>query len=318
MSVEAQEAAAHWGGADPLRLIVERENAVYEAGFPFGRAALRLHRPGYQSEAAIRSELWWCAALAERGVAVPRAVRSASGELLHRLSSGRLASVIDWVEGPALGAAKVPLAGNRDSQVATMAAVGGLLAQFHTATDALELPEWFTRPSWDVEGLVGEAPFWGRFWEHPLLTPVEAGVLQEARALLRHELEAHRAAGGDYGLVHADVLRENVLVADRGPSLIDFDDSGFGFRAYDLGTLLSQTLDEPHLRDLAQALVDGYASQRPLARHLMPVMTLARCCASVGWAMPRLAPDHPVHQSHVARAVGLARAILEGHVNWWD
>ena len=36
--------------------------AIY--ALPRGRAALRLHRQGYQDAAAIRSELWWCAALA--------------------------------------------------------------------------------------------------------------------------------------------------------------------------------------------------------------------------------------------------------------
>lgn len=318
MSLEAQEAAAHWGGAQALRLIVERENAVYDAQFPFGRAALRLHRPGYQSEAAIRSELWWCAALAGQGAAVPKALPARDGAFLHRLSSGRFASVIDWVEGPPLGRAGVPLSGSRDEQIAAMAALGALLARFHTATDALTLPDWFERPAWDIDGLVGETPFWGRFWEHPVLDASERAVMEAARDHLHDRLSAHRAAGGDYGLIHADVLRENVLMAATGPRLIDFDDSGFGFRAYDLGTALSQALFEQHLPDLARALVDGYGALRPLDRSLIPVMTLARCCASVGWTMPRLAVDDPVHRSHAARALGLARKILDGKVDWWD
>ena len=43
MTAEAAEAAAHWGGARALRLIRDRENAVFEAALPAGRAALRLH-----------------------------------------------------------------------------------------------------------------------------------------------------------------------------------------------------------------------------------------------------------------------------------
>ena len=93
MSAEALEAAAHWGGAAALRLIRDRENAVFEAALPAGLAALRLHRVGYQSEAAIRSELWWCAALADAGAPVPRPIPAQDGELLHRLDdvlAGRL------------------------------------------------------------------------------------------------------------------------------------------------------------------------------------------------------------------------------------
>lgn len=317
MSAEAAEAAAHWGGASRLRLINDRENAVYEAWFPFGRAALRLHRTGYQTEAAIRSELWWCAAMADAGAPVPRALPAQDGQMLKALSSGRMASVIAWIDGPGFGEAGVPLTGSRDEQVARFRAVGDLVARFHDATDALTLPDWFTRPRWDIDGLTGDQPFWGRFWDHPALTAEEAGVLLQARAHVRAVLQAHQAKGGDFGLIHADVLRENVLMAPDEPKLIDFDDAGWGFRAYDLGTMMSQTLYEPHLPHLAAALAEGYAARRPLDHGLIPVATLARCCASVGWAAPRLAPDHPVHRRHIDRAVTLARSVMDGGADWW-
>lgn len=317
MSAEAIEAAAHWGGASHLRLINDRENAVYEAQFPFGRAALRLHRVGYQTEAAIRSELWWCAAMAEAGAPVPRALAAQDGDMLKAVSSGRMASVIAWVDGPEFGKATVPLTGSRTEQADRFRAVGDLVARFHDATDALTLPDWFERPRWDIDGLTGPDPFWGRFWEHPALEPVERDVLLAARAHVRNAFCDHQARGGDFGLVHADVLRENVLMAPDGPELIDFDDAGWGFRVYDLGTMLSQTLSEPHLPDLAAALVDGYVARRPLDRDLIPVATLARCCASVGWAAPRLPPDHPVHRRHIARAVTLARSVIDGGPDWW-
>lgn len=315
MTAEAAEAAAHWGGASALRLIRDRENAVFEAVFPAGRAALRLHRVGYQTEAAIRSELWWCAALADRGVPVPRPIPAQDGALLHRLSSGRLASVIGWIDGPPLGEAGVPLAGGKGDLAARFHAIGDLVAQFHDATDALTLPDWFSRPRWDVAGLTGDAPFWGRFWDHPDLTGDERETLLAARA---HVAQTLTTKGGDFGLIHADVLRENVLFAPGGAHLIDFDDAGFGYRAFDLGTVLSQTLTEPHLPDLARALVAGYAARRPLDPRLIPTVTLARCCASVGWTMPRLAPGDPIRRRHIERAVRLARAVLGPGVGWWD
>ena len=53
LRAEADEAAALWG-ARLLRLILARENAVFEIALPGdGRAALRLHRRGYQGADAI-------------------------------------------------------------------------------------------------------------------------------------------------------------------------------------------------------------------------------------------------------------------------
>lgn len=303
-------AAALWG-ATVSRLIVERENAVYEIALPGGgRAALRLHRAGYQDAAAIRSELWWCAELAARGVAVPAALPARDGALLQVLPSGRLASVIDWVEGAPIGLAGVPLTGGLPEQAAVHRDLGRLLARMHNATDQLTLPQGFVRPRWDIDGLVGEAPLWGRFWEHAEASPDQRAILRAARHWLRDRLLAY-ASDADVGLIHADVLRENILSSADGLVLIDFDDSGFGFRPYDLGTALSQNLYEPFYPQIRAALIEGYAELRGIDASVVDAFTLARTLASVGWAMPRLAPGHPVHASHLARAVKCAQMVMD-------
>ncbi len=296
----AAEAASHWGGT-LTRLLRDRENVVYEMALPNGRAALRLHRVGYQSAAAIASELWWCDALARAGVPVPGALPSRGGEILVTLSNGRHASAILWLEGEALGEAGMPFARPLRQTLDLHHALGALLAQLHRVTDGLVLPDGFTRPRWDLAGLVGEAPFWGRFWDHPLATPDQRSALIRARDALRERLT------GDQGLIHADVLRENVLVDDDAVGLIDFDDSGFGFRLYDLGTVLSQNLYEPAYPDIRDALMAGYGTTDTA---LVEAFILARTCASVGWTMPRLAADDPIHRSHLARAVRWTDIVL--------
>jgi Ser/Thr protein kinase RdoA (MazF antagonist) len=300
---EAEEAAALWRGVvvRPLRL---RENEVYEVLVAGRRAALRLHRRGYQSADAIRSELWWCAALAQAGLPVPAAVALEDGGYLGQLASGRMVSVVAWVDGAPLGEAGLRLTGSATDQAALHYDLGRLLAQVHAATDRLTLPAWFTRPRWDHDGLLGDAPFWGRFWEHPALSAGDAAVLAEARKWLSWHLLAHQGA---QGLVHADVLRENILVNGRSLSLIDFDDSGFGFRLYDLGTVLSQNLYEPAYPEIRAALCEGYGLPDPSP---VDAFTLARTLASVGWAAPRLPADSPVHASHIARAVMFSRRCL--------
>ena len=303
---EADEAAGHWGGT-VLRLIGARENRVYELTFGNCRAALRLHRTAYQTEAAIRAEIDWCAALASAGLPVASPVPTLAGERLVRLSTGRHASVTGWVEGLPLGANGTALVQPVARQIDLHHRLGRLLADIHLATDAAP-PAPFPRPAWDIDGLTGKAPLWGRFWEHPAASDVDRATLRAARGFLRAGLMALK--GADFGPIHADVVRENVLVGEDTLSLIDFDDCGTGFRLYDLGTAMMQNEYEPARDDLRDALVAGYAELRPADAATVDLMTLARGCASVGWMMPRLAPDDPIHARHIARAVRMAQRIM--------
>lgn len=303
---EAEEAAKLWQGRiiRPLRL---RENEVYEAEISGKRVALRLHRMGYQSAPAIRSELWWCDQLGSRGLPVATPIADIDGNLLATLSTGRHASVVSWVQGEPFGEAGVPHPLTSEIQIARHRALGELLARIHILTDKLTLPDWFDRPAWDHDGLVGNAPLWGRFWEHPLADENQKSLLLAARDWLSARL---RKCQSPVGLIHADVLRENVFVNDGSLSLIDFDDSGFGYRWFDLGTVLSQDLYEPEFPALRIALIDGYRSLLPVNADDVDAFTLARTLASVGWASSRLAMDHPVQRSHLDRALMMARRLI--------
>ncbi len=301
---EATLAAAHWGGT-LTRLIKNRENAVFDMATPQGRAALRLHRVGYQSSLAIRSELWWVAALADAGIPVPAPLPTLTGDTMVTLPNGRICTAIAWVDGEPLGEAGVPLTMTRDQQIAQHQALGQLMAQVHTATSALALPAWFTRARWDKDGLTGENPFWGRFWEHPLLQRAEAAALCAARDALRGFMDS--LPNPDIGPIHADVLRENVLVDGNRLSLIDFDDSGIGYRLYDLGTALSQNLAEPHFADLRDALIAGYG--RATVAEINHFI-LARTLVSIGWAAPRIPLDSPIHRRRIEGALHWAAQVI--------
>jgi Ser/Thr protein kinase RdoA (MazF antagonist) len=297
----AETAARAWGGRI-VRVLRDRENHVVEMALPSGdRAALRLHRSGYQSPEAIRSELWWCAELARAGLPVPAALPALDGQLLLSLPDGRHASAIAWMEGEALGEAAKPFTLPLSRVLDAYHALGKLLARVHQTTDQLILPDGFTRPRWDLDGLVGDNPLWGRFWDHPVATPDQRSTLIRARDALRERLT------GDIGLIHADLLRENVLVNGRSVSLIDFDDSGFGFRLHDLGTALLQTFRQPEQPQIRAALLAGYGTDDD---ETVQAFTLARSLASVGWIMPRLQPDDPIHKSHLDRAMTLAGQVL--------
>ncbi len=315
----AQAALALWGSDRPPRLVTERENKVYEAWLPDGRhVALRLHRPGYQTREAIDAELDWTAKLARAGFPAPAPVATLDGALCAE-AGGWIASCVTWIDGAPIGAAGVPLAGGLAEQIALHHDLGRLIADLHSTTDALNLPTTLPRASWDEDGLCGPDPLWGRFWDNPGLDAPGRETLIAARDTARTRLAAFRAGGADYGLIHADVLRENVLRGPDGLVLIDFDDAGYGFRMYDLGTALLHSLDEPHLPHLARALLDGYRQTRPLspqAAALLPLFVTLRCLASAGWIIARAAPDDPRHAHYAARALRMARHILSGTAPW--
>lgn len=313
----AREALEFWGGGVAPRLIKNRENAVFETVLGDGRrAALRLHRPGYQSDDAIRSELWWAEALVAEGLSVPVPVRSLDNDVLALVPAAkRMASVVTWMEGTPMGEGDVPLAGTPAEQDAMHFALGAELARLHKASDAAELPNDFERQVLDGDALLGENPAWGRFWKNPALTNAEAEMLLSARARLRDVIGAHAMAGGDFGLIHADALRENVLLQDGAVRLIDFDDGVFGFRMYELGVAMSQNWDQPNRDDLGRALLAGYASERALppdAEALLEPFTVMRGLASCGWVIGRYAPDHPACRSYAERALEMVARWMAG------
>ena len=305
------DAMTHWAASDPM-LIKVRENIVYRVTLPDGSwAALRLHRPGYQSRAGVEAELDWTAQLARRGIPVPSPLPTTAGAMTA-LVEDRVASCVRWLQGDPIGAGETPLTGPVDRQCAIMHALGRLLADLHRVTDRLDLPACDARPRWDASGFCGPDPLWGRFWENPALSDADQDLLIEARDLAAARLRAFK---GSFGMIHADVLRENVLAGPGGLSLIDFDDAGYGFRGYDLGTALVQSLEEPALPELVAALTEGYGADPATVAHL-PLFVALRSFASAGWIVSRAEPGDPKQAFYAGRAVKMARHVLEGTAPW--
>ncbi len=303
----AAEALVLWGGTGRPRLISHRENAVFEVWIGGVRAALRLHRIGYRTPDEIQSELDWSTGLSRAGLAVPQAILALDGAVLQSLPDGPDVTVTSWIEGAPIGDGDTPLGADG---VALHHEIGAVLARLHLLSDAWAPPPHFTRPPWDRAALTGPDPAWGRYWENESLTEAERDLVVSARdtadAILRSE-------AFDMGLIHADALRENVFRSGDGLTLIDFDDSGVGYRLYDVATALSQSLNDPRLPDFATALVEGYTAIRPLrsAQHL-PMFLMLRTFSSLGWVIPRYAPTDPRQSLYKNRALKTARAFRDG------
>lgn len=293
----AHRALALWDlGPATVRLAAHRENSVYHVSGAGADYALRLHRQGYHDDAELLSELQWMAALQLAGVSVPRPILARGGTYIETID-GVQADVLTWLSGRPLGSSGVPLViGNR---LDVFRNLGREMALLHEVTDAWPLPEGFTRKSWDAQGLVGDDPLWGRFWEHPGLTAAERTLFTDVRKRASGIL---RDCGGlDFGLIHADLVRENVIVDGGSIRFIDFDDSGFGFRLFEIATALIKNMSEPDFPALSEALLSGYRAERAIDTGLLPLFLVLRALTYVGWIITRM--DEPGARARSARFV---------------
>lgn len=293
----AQAALGHWGIEEAdLELLKHRENAVFGVTLPDNtRYALRVHRAGYHSDDELRSELEWMKALDRYGVHTPTIVPTRSGELFAVISvdgvpEPRQCDLLGWVDGTPLGSIEGEVETERNTLVQSYRTVGELAAKLHNHASSWTMPDGFTRHAWDVDGILGENPFWGRFWELEALTPEQGKLLQLARERLRDVLTAFGQTEDRYSLIHADFLPENLLVTNGDVKLIDFDDSGFGWHLFEIATSLFFHLGEEYFDDVCSAMVSGYREHRTLPDDhldLLPAFFLARGFTYLGWVHTR-------------------------------
>lgn len=265
-----------------------------------GEYVLRLHRPGYHTLAELRSEQAWTAALRQAGVDVPVVVRTRDGDgyaPVRLNGKTRYAGMLEWVDGEPMGSfidaalrAQKPAAACERFE-----ALGAIMAAIHNHASTWPLPEDFTRHALDADGFVGERPFWGRFWETPQLSAPERRRLTALRLRIADVLRGFDKAPSRYSLLHADLHPGNIIVTGNGDGLhvIDFDDAGFGWHAYELAVALHGYQEHRLFADFLAALLAGYRRIRPLADEVaaqVPLFLLVRSLASIGWTAAR--PEH--------------------------
>jgi len=318
----AREALRHWEGEFVrLSLIKFRENAVFCAHRADGvKCALRVHRAGYHSEAALNSELTWVQHLAAAGIAVPQIVPTRDGQALALVgvpgvAEPRHVDMLAWIEGEAPGSAEHGLSPEGDVQAVFFQA-GQLAARIHLDSARWQPPPGFVRHAWDEDGLLGEQPFWGRFWDLAALTPAQRELMLRTRDKARADLRRYGRHAGNFGMLHADFVPENLLLNQGQLHLIDFDDCGFGWYLFELATALYFCLDDARFDEIQTALLSGYRALKPLGGDelaLLPLFLALRGATYLGWlhTRPGQAADE-LAPLLIERGCELAQAYLDG------
>ena len=309
----AREALRRYDVDQPAAIELTRrgENSTYRLDAPRGTFALRVHRPGYRTPEMIRSELAWMEALSSTGISTPTAVRAIDGSVVTTVDTAtgdRQVSVLTWESGEPLG---------DSNDLDQWRELGRLMAEVRVHGETWERPEWFVRPSWDAEGMVGAAPHWGDPIELGLWTDDMLQLLRAARSRVRERLAAFGTSPDRYGLVHADLAFANVLMRpDAAPVLIDFDDCGWSWYLWELAVALAPFDGTEGYDARRDAIVDGYRSRWPLSDEdlvELPTFVMARRLVTLGWVFTHADTEHAARQRErrIATFPEAARRYLE-------
>jgi Ser/Thr protein kinase RdoA (MazF antagonist) len=233
-----------------------------------GPSVLRVHRLGYHTGQEIASELAWMDALrAEAGVRTPRVLPATDGRRLVTVAERGGPAVrhcvrFEFLPGTEPGAEP----GDAGLTASHFEELGEITARMHRHSRGWRRPDWFTRFDWDHAAAFGRAPRWGRWQDGIGVGAPEREVLARLDDVLFRRLQTFGTGPGRYGLVHADTRLANLLVHEGSVSVIDFDDSGFSWYLYDLGTSVSFFEHSPEVPHLVDSWLEGYRRAGELSK----------------------------------------------------
>ena len=274
-----------WGldAVAPLTLLNISENATYLADDTAQgrRIVLRVHRPGYHTEAEILSELDWIDALRSSGVVeTPCPLRPLDGSALCSFADQGAryqVAAFSHMSG------EQPQGGDLPKWFARLGAVN---ARLHSQSRTWVRPRGFVRKTWDFATTVGRDAYWGDWRQALGLDPEGHDVIERALTLLQVETGRYGDRPDRFGLIHCDMRLANLLVEGERLGVIDFDDCGISWYAYDFAAAVSFLEHEPFLPDLMAAWVDGYRGAAPLAKEdeaALPMFVMLRRIQLTAW-----------------------------------
>ncbi len=284
----ARSATGNWALPEGLAvdLINLSENATYAVAAPDGRKwALRIHRDGYHSKAAIASELAWLRDLRASGIVVtPAPVPGRDGEIIQvighpKMRNPRHIVLSDWESGAEPGIGQDL---RRPFEI-----LGEATARMHRHSRAWVRPAVFTRPIWNFETALGEAnPHWGRWRDGIGVDAGKAALFGRTVDAIGKRLGAYGQSEDRFGLIHCDLRLANLLVDGETVKVIDFDDCGFSWFMYDAATPVSFYEHEPQVPELIEAWKQGYRRVLELSKAdeaEIPTFVMLRRLLLVAW-----------------------------------
>ncbi len=316
------------GGAD-LKFIRQAGNTLFRVsesagprsalrGGPFveGRYLLRVHQAGCGNPDGIQLELDWLSAMRrDAGLGVPEPVRTRNGALaavveIPGVPGARRCSLLRWLHGRFV---------RRNIRPRHFKAQGRLMAHLHAHASVYKAPRGLAGKCYDWDGLFKDDDGTGlpasKAWS---LLPASSNRTFKAVALrVRRVMKAWGEGPEVYGMIHGDLgIDANVLFHGGEARAIDFDDSGFGYYAYDLAIALEHCQDDAAYPLYRQALLDGYREVRALPEEQARRLGLFLAAFHVYWSLwaTALVHLHPEYGRELHRRRARAARLVESYL----
>ena len=267
-----------------LQHINQSENTTYRLTRPSGeRCILRIHRTGYHSDAAIRSEHAWLEALRlDSGVRTPAVLPNIHGDsitqiITDELPDGRNCVFFEFLDGTEP---------DEHALKENFPNLGEVTARMHEHVQNWTPPDGFERFNWNLETVFGANPHWGHWQDCPGINARASVTLDRLVQTLKRRLTSFGMGPDRFGLVHADMRLANLLLHEGEARVIDFDDCGFSWYLYDLATSVSFIEDRSDVMELVDAWLSGYYRVRTLPADVVaeiPSFIMLRRMLIVAW-----------------------------------
>lgn len=272
-----------------LRRLTVSENTTYLAVSGSNRLVLRVHRRGYHSQGEILSELEWLDALADDvDVETVRPVSAPDGERLPVIKVDGVShhvSAFSYLEG------QEPVVGAHLAD--RFADLGGITARLHTQVRSWKPSAGFTRKKWNFDTLIGGQAIWGD-WRAAYNDANDIQCLEALCSKLEDRLSGYGEGADRFGLIHGDLRLANLLDDGTRLAVIDFDDCGFGWFAFDFAAAISFYEEDPSIPALQAAWLKGYrqiAAFSQADEAILPTMIMARRLQLTAWLASRAGND---------------------------
>lgn len=223
--------------------------------------------------------------------------------------------MLSWMDGKELGEVGEPLplaehgiitqADSSRGVASLFENIGATMATLHNLSCNWSGTPGMQRHAWDHDGLVGDNPLWGEFWQLEALDSGQRKKILEIKSAVSDGLKAYGRSEANYGLIHADMVPENVMIHGKKIQLIDFDDAGFGWHMFEIATALHWLTEEPEFQTMRSSLLNGYQRVRPLSDDdikALPLFHVARSLTYLGWVHTR---------SHTQTAVEMTPIMID-------
>lgn len=278
-------------GQAAIELLNYSENATYlvtnqKNGEKF---ILRVCRPGYHTKEEIGNELVFMNSIAKDSeITVPLPIKGENGDYIQEVEWNETmyyCTAFTFLNG------ELPNEDHEEELIEQFEGLGKITAQLHEHS----IKNWdsfnkLKRLTWDFDTVIGANPKWARWQDGLGMTPARLDLLQQVCDKIEARLKKFGKSKERFGLIHGDLRLANLLVDGKELKVIDFDDCGFGWYLFDLGTALSFIEHKPYVPKLVEQWVKGYETVRKLSKEEkdeIPTFIMMRRLQLISWVGSR-------------------------------